>query len=92
MIGESSLADGSDSNVLDSTSESSTNCGIRCECGALVSSIPPNLGDVSWSLSGTLSVRAQEFLGRGEVIRWTGNNGNVSGRRVCWWAQSQEGH
>ena len=43
MIGESSLADGSDSKVLDPTLESSTNCGIRCECGALVSSIPPSL-------------------------------------------------
>ena len=47
MIGESSLADGSDSKALDPTSESSTNCGIRCECGALVSSIPPGIGELS---------------------------------------------
>lgn len=50
MIGESSLADGSDSKVLDPTSESSTTSGFRCECGALVSSILPSLGELSRGL------------------------------------------
>lgn len=50
MVGESSLADGSDSKVLDPTSESSTTSGFRCECGALVSSILPSLGELSRGL------------------------------------------